>query len=166
MSVRDPCWWHINRVPINVIKMWLMQTRWVFLISCKGLWHPIPVTWSGVSVHSHYNHVNGHQIQWLRRQNVSSQPPDGGPCGCAIQIRKGPEEMGALGSSPSLSPSWPLARRPPPSHPNTRPRNTCDINWRDRCSTSNIPCLDSAFSGGYATLCQNRSHCSHGNGPR
>ena len=32
----------------------------------------------------------------------------------------GPEETGALGSSPSHLPSWSLARRPPPSHPNTR----------------------------------------------
>ena len=30
------------------------------------------------------------------------------------------EEMGALGSSPSHLPSWFLARRPLPSHPNTR----------------------------------------------
>ena len=28
--------------------------------------------------------------------------------------------MGALGSSPSCLPSWSPARRPPPSHPNTR----------------------------------------------
>ena len=33
---------------------------------------------------------------------------------------KGPEETGASGSSPSNSPSWPLARRPLPNHPNTR----------------------------------------------
>ena len=36
------------------------------------------------------------------------------------QSQKDPEEMGALGSSPSHSPSWSLARRLPPSHPNTR----------------------------------------------
>ena len=36
------------------------------------------------------------------------------------QSQKDPEETGALGSSPSCSPSWSLARRPPPSHPNTR----------------------------------------------
>ena len=33
---------------------------------------------------------------------------------------KGPEEMGVMGSSPSQSPSWSLARGPFPSHPNTR----------------------------------------------
>ena len=36
------------------------------------------------------------------------------------QGQKDPKEMGALGSSPSHSPSWSLARRPLPSHPNTR----------------------------------------------
>ena len=36
------------------------------------------------------------------------------------QSQKDPKEMGALGSSPSHLPSWSLARRPPPSHPNTR----------------------------------------------
>ena len=34
--------------------------------------------------------------------------------------QKDPEEMGALGSAPSHSPSWPPARKPLPSHPNTR----------------------------------------------
>ena len=33
---------------------------------------------------------------------------------------KDPGESGALGSSPSCSPSWSLAGRPLPSHPNTR----------------------------------------------
>ena len=36
------------------------------------------------------------------------------------QHQKGPEEVGAVGSSPSHSPSWSLARDLPPSHPNTR----------------------------------------------
>ena len=36
------------------------------------------------------------------------------------QCQKGLEEMGALDSSPSCSPSWSLARGPPPNHPNTR----------------------------------------------
>ena len=43
--------------------------------------------------------------------------------GCAnvlSQSQKDPEEMGALGSSPSHLPSWYPARRLPPSHPNTR----------------------------------------------
>ena len=37
-----------------------------------------------------------------------------------FQSPKGPEETGALGSSPSHLPSWSPARRLPPSHPNTR----------------------------------------------
>ena len=36
------------------------------------------------------------------------------------QSQKGPEETRALGSSPSYLPSWSLARRPLPSHLNTR----------------------------------------------
>ena len=36
------------------------------------------------------------------------------------QNLKGPGETGASGSSPSCSPPWSPARRPPPSHPNTR----------------------------------------------
>ena len=36
------------------------------------------------------------------------------------QSQKGPEEIGVLGSSPSNSPSWSLARRLLPSCPNTR----------------------------------------------
>ena len=36
------------------------------------------------------------------------------------QSQKGPEETGALDSSPSHLPSWSLARRPLPSHLNTR----------------------------------------------
>ena len=36
------------------------------------------------------------------------------------QSAKDPGELGALGSSPSHSPSWSLARRLPLSHPNTR----------------------------------------------
>ena len=43
-----------------------------------------------------------------------------GHVGMPFQSQKDPEEMGVLGSSPSCSPSWSLARRPPPSHPNTR----------------------------------------------
>ena len=36
------------------------------------------------------------------------------------QCQKGPEEMGASGSSPSCSPSWSPARGLLPNHPNTR----------------------------------------------
>ena len=40
--------------------------------------------------------------------------------GMPSKSQKDPEEMGASGSSPSHLPSWSLARRPLPSHPNTR----------------------------------------------
>ena len=43
-----------------------------------------------------------------------------GHMGVQSQCQKSPEEMGALGSSPSHLQSWSPARRPPPSHPNTR----------------------------------------------
>ena len=36
------------------------------------------------------------------------------------QSAKDPRELGALGSSPSHSPSWSPTRRPPSNHPNTR----------------------------------------------
>ena len=96
-----------------------MQTRWFFHF-LPGPLQPICATWSRVSVHSHYNHVNGHQIQWLRRLNVWNQPPGRGLHGHGVPVLKGPEEMGTLGSSPSNLPSWSLARGPPSNHPNTR----------------------------------------------
>ena len=43
-----------------------------------------------------------------------------GHVGMESQHQKGPEEMGALGSSPSHSPSWSPARGLPPNHPNTK----------------------------------------------
>ena len=43
-----------------------------------------------------------------------------GHVGMPSQSEKDPEEMGASGSSPSHLPSWSPARRPLPSHPNTR----------------------------------------------
>ena len=43
-----------------------------------------------------------------------------GHVGRPSKSQNDPEEMGALGSSPSHSPSWSLARRLSPSHPNTR----------------------------------------------
>ena len=36
MSARDPHWWHINGVQINLIKMQLMQTRWSFLFLARA----------------------------------------------------------------------------------------------------------------------------------
>ena len=43
-----------------------------------------------------------------------------GHVGMESQCQKDPEEMGVLGSSPSHSPSWSLARGPMPNCPNTR----------------------------------------------
>ena len=43
-----------------------------------------------------------------------------GHLGMECQHQKGPGEMGALGSSPSCSPSWSPARGPLPNFPNTR----------------------------------------------
>ena len=43
-----------------------------------------------------------------------------GHVGIESQCQKGPEKMGALGSSPSHLPSWSPARGPPPNCPNTR----------------------------------------------
>ena len=43
-----------------------------------------------------------------------------GHAGMQSQCQKGPEEMGASGSSLSCLPSWSPARRLPPSCPNTR----------------------------------------------
>ena len=48
--------------------------------------------------------------------NLQAEDHTDGPS----QGQKDPEEMGALGSSPSHLQSWSPARRPPPSHPNTK----------------------------------------------
>ena len=53
---------------------------------------------------------------WTSGTNLQTE----GHVGMPSQSQKEPEEMGVLGSSPSHLPSWSLARRPPPSHPNTR----------------------------------------------
>ena len=58
--------------------------------------------------------------------------------------------MGASGSSPSHSPSWSLARRPPPSHPNTRYCLGIHVTLTEETGgVPPVPCLDSAFSGGF-----------------
>ena len=73
-----------------------------------GPLHPQQMTVSGVSTHSHYFHVHGCQIKWPSWWNVWSQPPDGGPCRCAVPKCKGPMGAKALDSSPAchLGP-WP-----------------------------------------------------------
>ena len=81
---------------------------------------PICVTWSGFSVHGHYYHINGHQIQQLRRQDIWANLQMEGHVGMPSKSQKYPEEMGVLGSSPSHLPSWSPTRRLLPSHPNTR----------------------------------------------
>ena len=56
----------------------------------------------------------------LEDQTFEANLQMAGHVGMPSQSWKDPEEMGALGSSPSHLPSWSLARRPLPSHPNTR----------------------------------------------
>ena len=53
---------------------------------------------------------------WMSGTNPQTESHTDG----SSQGQKNPKEMGALGISPSHLPSWSLARRPPPSHPNTR----------------------------------------------
>ena len=53
---------------------------------------------------------------WMSGTNLQMEGCTDGPS----QSQKDPKETGALGSSPSHLPSWSPARRPPPSHPNTR----------------------------------------------
>ena len=99
--------------------MWLMQTRCFFHFLPRPLCL-IQVTWSRVWVHGHYNHVNGCQIQQLRRPKIWSQPPDRGPCGHGDPMMKGHWRDGSVRQFPSHSPSWSLARGLPPNCPNTR----------------------------------------------
>ena len=118
MSVRNPHWWHINGVPINMVKMWLMLTRWFFHF-LPGPLHLICVTWSRVSAHGHYNHVNGCQFG-LKDQTSGANLQIEGHVDVQSQSQMDPEEMGASGSSPLHSPSWSSARRLLPSHPNSK----------------------------------------------
>ena len=37
MSEREPHWWCINRVPNNVTRMWLTQTKWFVLFISRAL---------------------------------------------------------------------------------------------------------------------------------
>ena len=102
-------------------KTQLVQTQW-FLHFLQGPLCPICVTQSRVSVHGHYYYVNGCQIQWLRRQDIGSQPPNLRAIFPSHQEAKRTlKRWEALGSTPSHSPSWSLARKPLSlGHPNTR----------------------------------------------
>ena len=63
--------------------------------------------------------------------------------------------MGALGSSPSHSPSWSLARRPPPSHPNTR--HCLGIHVTLTEETGAVPPLPHTWT---VPLVEDMLHCS------
>ena len=41
MSARDPCWWHINRVPNNMTRKQLPQTKWFILFLSRA---SVPIT--------------------------------------------------------------------------------------------------------------------------
>ena len=36
MSEREPWWWHVNRVPNNVTKMWLPHIKWLVLLLVRA----------------------------------------------------------------------------------------------------------------------------------
>ena len=76
--------------------MQLAQPQW-FLHFLQGPLHPIHATQSGVSVHGHYYHVSGHQIQWIRGPDIGSQPPNWGPYSQAIKRLKGPWRDRSIG---------------------------------------------------------------------
>ena len=82
------------------------------------------------------------------------------------QSQKGPEETGASGSSPSHLPSWSLARRLPPSHPNTRYCLGIHVTLTEE--TGAVPPQSHTWTAPLVEdmLCQNRPHQSHGNGSR
>ena len=68
----------------------------------------------------------------------------GGHVGISSQSWKDPEEMGALGSSPSCSPSWSPATRLLPSPPNTR--NCLGIHMTLTKETGVVPPLPHAWT--------------------
>ena len=119
MSVRDPHWWHINGVPITMEKAWLTKTRW-FFISCKCLctkcvWLDLEFQFTATTIMSMATKSSNLEDQ-TSGANLQMEDHVGMPS----QSWKDPEEMGALGSSPSHSPSCSPVRRPMHSHPNTR----------------------------------------------
>ena len=151
MSARDPHGWHINGVPINVLKTQLIQTRWFFhfLPGLLHLIHDLIRSFSSQPLQS---------CQWPPDQvtwKTECLEPTPRQRGMKSQCQKGPEEMGALGSSPSSLPSWSLARGSLPNHPNTRYYiGIHDISDETGAVPPTIPCLDSAFSGRYSPLCR------------
>ena len=118
MSARDPHWWHINGVPINMKKMWLMQTRWFSFLA--GAFAPdlCDLIQSFSSVTTIVSMAT--RSSDLEDQTSGANLQTEGHADMPSQSQKDPEETGASVSSPSCSPSWSLARRPLPSHPNTR----------------------------------------------
>ena len=119
-SEKEPHWWHINRVPDNVTRMWLTQTKWFVLFLARAF---VPTLNDWIWSFSSQPLIS---CQWLPNQSdlgyetseVNSQieaPTDMPP-----QSAKDLWELEALGSSPSHSPSWSLARRVLSSHPNTK----------------------------------------------
>ena len=59
-------------------------------------------------------------------------------------------ESEALGSSPSHSPSWSLARRPPSSHPNTRHCLEIHVTLTEKLGAPTLSFLDGTLGRGYA----------------
>ena len=102
------------------MKMQLKQTRWFFFISCQGLctwfmWLDLEFQFMATTIMSVATRSSN-----LEDQTSGANLQTEGHIEVQSQGQKGPEEMGTLGSSPSHSLSWSLARRPLPSHPNTR----------------------------------------------
>ena len=164
MSARDPHWWCINGVPINVLKMQLMQTG-LFVHFLPGPLHPIHVTWSRDSVHMSIIIMSmAVRSSNLKRPKVWSQPPDRRPCRHGVPTSKGPWRDGSIGQLTSHLPSCSPARGLLPNHPNTRYCLGIHVTLTEE--TGVVPPLShawTAFSGRYALLCLNRTHWSCGN---
>ena len=71
------------------------------------------------------------------------------------QSQKDPKEMGTSGSSPSHLPSWSLARRLLPSHPNTRYCLGIHVTLTEE--TGAVPPLPHAWT---APLVEDMLHCA------
>ena len=92
----------------------------VFFISCKGLCTQIvqlnpEFQFTATTVASMATKSSDLDDQTFRA-NLQTE----GHTPIPSRGQKDPKEMGALGSSPSHLPSWSPARKPSPSHPNTR----------------------------------------------
>ena len=92
----------------------------VFVISCKGLY-----TWF-VWLDLEFQFMASTIVSMATRSSDLEDQMSGanlqmeGHVDMSSQSWKDPKEMGAFSSPPSHSPSWSLARRLPPSCPNTR----------------------------------------------